>query len=117
MDFQTAVRTCLSKYVTFDGRAPRSEFWWWTLFTILANFVAVAIDAAILGMPAIQVIVALGLILPGIAVGIRRLHDLDKSGWWYLLVFVPIVGALILIFFFIQPGTRGGNQFGPDPLT
>jgi uncharacterized membrane protein YhaH (DUF805 family) len=116
MDFATAVRTCLNKYATFTGRAQRSELWWWTLFSIIANMVAVAIDASVLGMPAVQILVALGLILPGIAVGVRRLHDLDKSGWWYLIVFVPIVGALILIYFFIQRGTNGSNQFGPDPL-
>ena len=115
MDFVTAVRTCFSKYVTFDGRAPRSEFWWWFLFSILANAVAVTLDSVI-GMPAFQVIVGLGLILPGIAVGVRRLHDTDKSGWLYLLVFVPIIGALVLLFFFVQAGTAGSNRFGSDPL-
>lgn len=116
MNFTTAVRTCLNKYVTFDGRAPRSEFWWWVLFVIIANVVAVMIDSMI-GIPAFQVIVGLGLLLPGIAVGVRRLHDLDKSGWWYLLVFIPIVGPLVLIFFFVQAGTMGSNRFGADPLS
>ena len=109
MDFATAVRTCLNKYVTFSGRAPRSEYWWWTLFAIIANVVAVAIDAAVIGMPAIQVIVGLGLWLPAISVIVRRLHDLGKSGWWYWIALVPVVGFLVLLYWFVTRGTVGPN--------
>ena len=117
MNFSQAISSGFSNYANFSGRAPRSALWWWVLFSILANFVAVAVDAAAIGMPALQMLVALGLLLPGLAVGVRRLHDLDKSGWWYLIGFVPVIGALILIFFFVQPGISGSNRFGADPLS
>lgn len=117
MDFATAVRSCLNKYATFAGRAQRSEFWWWVLFSIIANVVAVAIDAAVIGMPAVQILVALGLILPGISVVVRRLHDVGRSGWWYWIGLVPVVGVIVLIYWFVTQGTAGSNEFGPDPLT
>jgi len=117
MDFATAVRSCLNKYVTFAGRAQRSEFWWFLLFTMIANTVAVAIDAAVIGMPAIQILTMLGLILPGISVAVRRLHDLGRSGWFYWIGLIPLVGVIVLIYWFVTRGTVGSNEYGPDPLT
>ena len=116
MDFMTAVRTCLSKYVTFSGRAQRSEFWWFYLFNIIGSVVTNIIDTSIIGMPATSILWMLGLLLPGIAVSVRRMHDLDKSGWWIFIVLIPIVGIILYIYWFVQRGTVGDNRFGPDPL-
>lgn len=123
MSFQDAIRTCFAKYAIFSGRAPRSELWWFVLFTLLANFALGIVDQAIFGLsPDGQPVSILGglfslaVLLPTIAVGVRRLHDLDRTGWWYLLIFIPVVGALVLVFFFVQRGTAGPNRFGPDPL-
>ncbi|MFB9148912.1 DUF805 domain-containing protein [Roseovarius ramblicola] len=113
MDFMTAVKTVLAEnYVNFEGRAQRSEFWWFTLFIIIVN----AVLQLLLG-EIVALIFALAVLLPGLGVAVRRLHDVDRSGWWYLLVLIPVIGALILIFaFFMHRGTAGDNRFGPDPL-
>ena len=117
MDFTTAVKTGLSKYVTFSGRAARSEFWYFILFTIVAYIPALLIDIFLFnGRPILYYLCLFGLLLPGIAVSSRRLHDIDKSAWWLLLGFVPLVGAIVLIVWYCQRGTVGPNQFGPDPL-
>ncbi len=123
MGFQDAIRTCFSKYATFSGRAARSEFWWFFLFLLLGNLLFSFIDRLLFGstmegdqISILGAIFSLAVILPSIAVGVRRLHDRDMSGWWYLLVLIPILGALVLLYFFVQKGTDGPNQFGPDPL-
>jgi uncharacterized membrane protein YhaH (DUF805 family) len=121
MDFKQAVETAFRKYVVFTGRARRSEYWWFTLFFFVAIIVASIIDAVVLGTESTSVgpiytIVALGCFLPSLAVGVRRLHDLDKSGWWLLIGIIPIVGAIILIIWFVKQGTTGDNKFGPDPM-
>lgn len=124
MDFQTAIKACFSKYVTFSGRASRSEFWWFILFIVIGNFVLGIVDLSLFGRSAggdsisiLGGLFSLAVFLPSIAVGVRRLHDVDKSGWWYLLALIPLVGGLILIvFFFIHRGTPGANRFGEDPL-
>ncbi|SHH19154.1 DUF805 domain-containing protein [Marivita hallyeonensis] len=123
MNFQDAVRTCLSKYATFSGRAARSEFWWFVLFLMVMNLLLAILDRALFGVTSdgqpisiIGAVFSLAIILPSIAVGVRRLHDLDKSGWWYLLILIPFLGALVLIYFFVQKGSAGENRFGPDPL-
>ncbi|MFP7673161.1 DUF805 domain-containing protein [Marivita sp. S0852] len=123
MTFQDAIKTCFSKYATFTGRAQRSELWWFVLFLLIVNTVLSFVDSAIFGqtvegqtISVLGGLFSLGVFLPSVAVGVRRLHDLDKSGWWYLLVFIPLIGALILVYFFVQKGSDGPNQFGPDPL-
>lgn len=116
MDFMTAVRSCLSRYTDFEGRSQRSEFWWFFLFNIIGSAVANAIDTAILGFPVLGILWSLGLLIPGIAVSIRRMHDLDKSGWWIFIVLVPVVGFLIYLYWVVQRGTVGPNRFGADPL-
>jgi uncharacterized membrane protein YhaH (DUF805 family) len=105
MDFKQAVMTALQKYVDFSGRATRPEFWWFFLFQIVIFIVTSMIH------PILYAIAALGLLLPGLGVGVRRLHDIGKSGWWLLLGFVPIVG-LVLVWWFAQPGVPGGNAYG-----
>jgi uncharacterized membrane protein YhaH (DUF805 family) len=113
MDFVTAVKTVLvQKYANFSGRAMRSEYWWYTLFAIVASLVLYFLDM-MMGTQLLQPIFALATLLPGIGVCVRRLHDLDKSGWWILIAFIPLIGALVLLYWFCQPGTPGANQFGP----
>lgn len=118
MDFMTAVRTVLQqKYADFNGRAPRSEYWWFVLAYAVAYFV-VAIIGGILGKIGmfLPLLFALALLVPMLAVSVRRLHDVNKSGWWVLIALVPFVGGLILLYFTVQRGTVGPNQFGEDPL-
>jgi uncharacterized membrane protein YhaH (DUF805 family) len=114
MGFGDAVSTCFAKYATFSGRAIRPEYWYWILFNIL-----VSIGLAIIGLivePNVGNILSglfdLAVLIPGIAVACRRLHDTDRSGWWQLLGFVPVVGWIILLVWFCQPGTPGTNRFG-----
>ena len=134
MTFIDAVRSGFSNYVTFSGRARRSEFWFWFLFAIIAGVVAAVLDSMLFpammdvqtemgdgvasfsaqGGP-ISALVSLGLFLPGLAVAVRRLHDVDRSGWWLLLAFVPLIGIIVLIVWWCTEGTRGPNRFGPDP--
>lgn len=115
MTFTDSIKTCFNKYATFSGRASRSEYWWFYLFFILL-YAATAILSILVseifsfGM----ILVLLGLLLPSLAAGIRRLHDVDKSGWWMLISIVPLIG-LILIYFLAAEGTSGDNQFGPAP--
>ncbi|HEU5271777.1 MAG TPA: DUF805 domain-containing protein [Jatrophihabitans sp.] len=114
MSFADAVRTVFSKYATFSGRARRSEFWWFTLFAAILYIVVGIIDAvaknAVLGA-----IVALALILPSLAVTVRRLHDTGRSGWWILIGLIPFVGAIVLLVFECQDSQPGSNNYGPSP--
>jgi uncharacterized membrane protein YhaH (DUF805 family) len=119
MDFKTAILTCLNKYTTISGRAQRSEFWFFALFNLIGSVVANAMDAALiatLGFPIVSIIWLLALFLPGLCVSIRRMHDLDKSGWWILIALIPVIGILVYIYWLVSKGTDGPNRFGPDPL-
>jgi len=117
MDFTTAVRTALlERYADFRGRSSRSEYWWFVLFNILVQIFLNLLTSMAAAFAFLSLIVMLGLLVPGIAVGVRRLHDLGKSGWWLLLGFIPIVGAIVLIYWFIQPGEDQPNDWGPNPL-
>ena len=118
MGFTEAVRSVIvERYVDFQGRSPRSEFWWFALFYLLLSLVIGAVSALsdVLG-GILNLVVTLGLLVPSIAVSIRRLHDTDRSGWWILLGLIPLIGTIILIVFYVQRGTDGDNRFGPDPL-
>jgi len=121
MSFQDAVRTCLQqKYVDFSGRARRSEYWFFVLFYVIARIVANIIDSIIGtrgflgGNGLLGTLLALALLLPGLAVAVRRLHDTGRSGWWVLIGLIPLVGAIVLIVFFVQD-SQGENQYGPNP--
>jgi len=116
MTFQEAIASGLSRYIDFNTRSSRSEYWYWFLFVILVSIVAGVIDGLLFGATVLGGLVSLALIIPGIAVGVRRLHDIDRSGWWYLIVFVPLIGVLVLLYWFVQPGTSGDNEYGSDPL-
>ena len=121
MNFGTAIKTCFSKYAVFSGRASRSEYWFFALFGILGGIVAIIIDVMILGhsldneYTPINSIFSLVLIIPSIAVTCRRLHDVNKSGWWILLPFT-IIGIIPLIIWNVSKGTEGKNRFGEYPL-
>lgn len=110
------------KYATFSGRARRKEYWLFFLFAMVVNIILRIVDGAIgtldyqLGLGLLSGIFSLAILIPSIAVAVRRLHDTDRKGWWFLLIFVPIVGAIALIIFFCMKGTDGENRFGSDPL-
>ena len=108
MNFPDAVKKCFTNYVGFSGRAARSEYWWWALFVILASVALNLVSSDLAG------IFSLGVLLPGIAVGTRRLHDIGKSGWWQLLSLIPLIGWLVLLYWTVQP-SEGDNDYGPAP--
>ena len=123
MNFQQAIVSNFKRYVDFAGRSARSEYWWWVLLIVLID-VAFSLLEMIVGGPtssmygivnAIDLLVSLGLFLPGLAVAIRRLHDTNRSGWWSLIALTGI-GAIVLIVWFCMRGTIGENRFGADPL-
>lgn len=114
MNFVDSITSGFNKYVTFTGRAARSEFWFWTLFSVIANIVAGILDAVV-GLGIVGMIVSLALLLPSIAVAVRRLHDIDRTGWWILIAFT-MIGIILLIVWDCTKGTSGPNRFGPDPL-
>ncbi len=96
MNFGQSITSCFSQYATFSGRASRSEFWWFFLFQILVSVAAGMVSEKLSGL------VSLGLLLPALAVGTRRLHDIGRSGWWQLLL-ITVIGILVLVFFWVQP--------------
>jgi uncharacterized membrane protein YhaH (DUF805 family) len=119
MEFGQAIKSVFSKYATFAGRAPRSEFWFWILFTTLAGAGAGILDRAVdvvVGYDEAMIAALWGLatIVPFLAVSVRRLHDTDRTGWWLLLFFVPFFGGVVLIVWFCTKGTKSYNRFGPD---
>ena len=105
MDFVQAIKSCLGQYATFSGRAKRSEFWWFFLFQVLVMVAASMLGDVITG------IASLSLLLPALAVGARRLHDIGRTGWWQLLLLSGI-GFLVLLYWWVQPGEGAGNIYG-----
>jgi len=110
MDFFTAVKTCFAKYADFTGRATRPEFWWFALFLFMGDLITITI------MNLVWVIFSLAMLLPRLAVAVRRLHDIDRSGWWLLIVLVPLVGWIVLLVWYCQKSDPIANRFGPAPL-
>ncbi len=104
MTFVESISTCFSKYAVFDGRASRSEYWWWVLFTFLASMAFGLVSQTLEGL------FSLGVLLPSLAVGARRLHDTDRSAWFLLLWLVPVIGWVVLIVWAIQEG-KEPNRF------
>ena len=109
MSFSDAIRACFTKYAEFNGRASRPEYWWFWLFSLL-----VGIATSVLGHAA-SGLVSLLMLLPSLAVAARRLHDTNRSGWWQLLWFIPVIGWIVLVIFVVGEGTPGDNQFGSKP--
>jgi uncharacterized membrane protein YhaH (DUF805 family) len=102
------------KYADFGSRSRRKEYWFFVLFTFLISLGVGVVDA-VAGLGFLMIIYMLAVLIPGIAVTIRRLHDTGRSGWWILINFVPVIGFLVLLFFMVQDSEAGENQYGPDP--
>ncbi|MGB9013409.1 MAG: DUF805 domain-containing protein [Aeromicrobium sp.] len=113
MNLKEAVSSVLSKYADFTGRARRSEYWFWFLAVIIGAIVTSIIDS-IIGAPITYVVFMLGILVPNIAVSIRRMHDIGKSGWWILVGLIPFIGAIILIVWFVGD-SQPDNEYGPNP--
>jgi uncharacterized membrane protein YhaH (DUF805 family) len=124
MGFVDAVKNALqNNYVNFSGRASRSEYWWFYLFTIIASvgfliplmiLAAISDTVAIVGF-VIYMLVIMGLFLPSIGIQVRRLHDLGKSGWWYFIILIPCVGVILYIVWMVTDGEPHDNAYGPVP--
>ncbi|MEP9389435.1 DUF805 domain-containing protein [Mesorhizobium sp. KR9-304] len=135
-----AVTVCLRNYFNFSGRAARPEFWWFVLFVVIASWLLSIADYFVYKLTDLSAfnpysttviddetiwydltggllteIITLALFFPQLSVSARRLHDRDHSAWWLLLIFVPILGWLVLLVWYVLPGTPGDNRFGPDP--
>jgi uncharacterized membrane protein YhaH (DUF805 family) len=112
----------LKKYAVFSGRSRRMEYWYFVLFNILVSIVLGAIDGLLLGTRGSYVgagllsgIYGLAILIPSLAVSVRRLHDIDRSGWWILIALVPLIGTIVLLVFALLEGTPGANRYGPNP--
>ncbi|SFQ66912.1 DUF805 domain-containing protein [Hymenobacter arizonensis] len=111
----------LRNYAVFTGRARRKEYWMFVLFNMLFAFAAAIADNIIgfsiggLGYGYIYMLYTLAMIVPGISIGVRRLHDVGKSGWFMLILFIPLIGAIWLLVLACTEGTQGDSEYGPDP--
>lgn len=111
----------LKKYAVFSGRARRKEYWFFVLFNIIISIVLVFIDVAAglynqeSGLGMLSGIYSLAVIIPGLAVTVRRLHDTDKTGWWVLIALIPLIGAIVLLVFMLLDSQPGENKYGPSP--
>jgi uncharacterized membrane protein YhaH (DUF805 family) len=120
-----------SKYATFDGRARRKEYWYWYLFNFIVS-IFIAVVSLVINLPngtetdngigwfglfinIVVIIYSLGVFIPNLAVTVRRLHDTNRSGWWYFISMVPFIGGIILFIYLIEDSTPGDNQYGPNP--
>lgn len=102
MDFGEAIKVCFNKFANFEGRARRSEYWWFILFVNIVSMVTCGIASIV-------------FLVPVIAVTARRLHDIGRSGWWQLISCVPLVGAILLLIWTVQDSDPGTNEYGPNP--
>src|SRR6266571_3963720 len=114
MDWYLAV---LKKYVDLSGRARRNEYWMFFLFNLIIIIALSLIGRVVLGNAGsvLSSIYSLAVLLPGLGVTVRRLHDTDRSGWWILIELVPVIGVIVLIVFLVQDSQAGDNQYGPNP--
>lgn len=131
--FGESIKTCFQKYANFNGRASRSEYWWWQLFAYLVSWAASYMGLAIFGgnieqfvmtenftyfpwaMYSFSGLVSIAMFLPNLSVAVRRLHDTGHSGWWVLLNFVFCIGWVILLVWYVQPSQKEENKYGPVP--
>ena len=111
----------LRKYAQFSGRARRKEYWMFALFNMIFTVVLAFLDQLLgtviegAGVGILGSIYGLAVLLPGLAVAIRRLHDVGKSGWWYLIILIPLIGAIWLLVLMVTDSQAGANQYGPNP--
>ena len=118
MNFKQAVISVYTNYFNFKGRASRSEIWWFSLFCILVSILLHFLDAAVFGDDGVTWLgglFSLFNLCPNIMVITRRLHDINRSGWWQLIMLVPLIG-FVMLYWFVKRGDAGPNRFGPDPL-
>jgi uncharacterized membrane protein YhaH (DUF805 family) len=126
MDFKTALRSFWKRYRDFSGRSRRSEYWFIQLFLVATNLAVAIIDLALMGWDVdrfianggggiVGLVWILVTIVPALAVLVRRLHDTGKSGWWALVGFLPLVGAIVLLVFTVTDSSPGDNKFGSSP--
>ncbi len=123
MDLKTAVTSVLkSNYANFNGRARRSEYWYYWLFMMIVDIIFSVLSAVLGGVPVLGVllkivtfVVAVAVFIPGLAVSFRRLHDTGRSAWWLFISLIPLVGTIILIVLFVQDSQPGENKYGPCP--
>lgn len=99
--FFRAIASGITKYATFEGRASRSEYWYWVLFYVICYFLTLGIGSIV-------------FFIPSVAIAVRRLHDVGKSGWWYLLAIIPLFGWIPLIIWFCSPSDEGENEYGSE---
>ena len=102
----------LKKYAVFNGRATRMELWMFSLFNGIIAFGLAIVDGLVGSGGALIMLYYLAIIIPVLAVSIRRLHDTGRSGWWYLIGCVPLIGGIVLLIFFVEDSQRGENQYG-----
>ena len=102
-------------YFDFTGRARRAEFWWFVLVYIIIVIVLGVIQSILHVGSLLTGLFGLAMLLPNLGVAVRRLHDIGRSGWWIFIAIIPIVGWILIIYWYAQPGTSGANAFGPDP--
>jgi len=109
----------LKQYTDFEGRARRKEYWMFTLFHVIFIICAIITDVSLgldsTGIGIVYLIYIIATFIPSLAVTVRRLHDIDKSGFYVLISFIPFIGGIILLIFTLTEGRRGGNEYGPDP--
>ena len=105
----------LKKYAVFSGRASRTEFWMFALISFIVCIVLSILDAILGTVGLLYSLYALAVLLPSLAVSVRRLHDISKSGWWVLISLVPVIGSIVLLIFFVLESKEGTNQYGPNP--
>lgn len=120
-----------SKYATFDGRARRKEYWYWYLFNFIIS-IFLAVVSLVINLPngtetdngigwfglfinIVVIIYSLGVFIPNLAVTVRRLHDTNRSGWWYFISMIPFIGGILLFIYLIEDSTPGDNQYGHNP--
>ena len=122
VNFGTAVKLGFQRYVDFSGRSTRAEYWWWGLFSVVVSF-ALFIADTLTGNSStfgwmgglLDTLFTLATIIPSLALSVRRLHVITRTGWWLLLLFVPVIGWIVLIVWAIKRGDGGPNKYGPDP--
>jgi uncharacterized membrane protein YhaH (DUF805 family) len=128
LNFTDAIKTVFSKYAQFGGRACRPEYWYWILAMVLVSVVLTLVEGAVLapalgfesfspdaGQP-LHFLMVLVIFVPSLAVSVRRLHDGGRSGWWIFIQVLPVIGSLVLLWWYIQPGDETVNEYGPPHL-
>ncbi len=105
----------LKKYAVFNGRARRKEYWFFVLFNTIINLVLSGIDSVVTGAGVVPGLYTLAVLIPSIAVAVRRLHDIGRTGWWLLIGLIPVIGWIVLLVFMVQDGKPGENQYSLNP--